>query len=181
MNIIGGKYRGKKLLIPSSETTRPTSQRAREALMSVIESKYGRFNVIIEPFAGSGAFSFECISRQITQRALLIEKDVVCLSVLRKNLLSFPDKLDVNLIEKDCLLYSSYPVDLGLYFIDPPYDLSNSIIPKALDKLSDIHENCLIICEVEVGQELPFIPDQFTIIDDRKYGRARFLFLRKIS
>ena len=66
MRIIGGKYRGKKLISPSSENVRPTSDKAREALFNILRSRLsGGFAQLklVDIFAGSGAFALEALSQ----------------------------------------------------------------------------------------------------------------------
>ena len=74
MRIIGGKYRGKKLISPVSKNIRPTSDKAREAIFNILRNKFGgNFygRKLIDVFAGSGAFGLEALSQGFSEIALV--------------------------------------------------------------------------------------------------------------
>ncbi len=174
LKIISGKFRGKKLILPDSSVVRPTSNRAREALFSVIKSNFSNdFETIIEPFAGSGIMSFESLSQKIVKKAILFEKNKATANLLEKNSQSFSEKLNIIINNK-----SVFEEDFGvmkntIFFIDPPYDKSH-LIKDFFKKIENkCTENCLIICESE--NEIPPLPNP---VITKKYGRAFFYFYK---
>src|SRR5690606_40897806 len=86
MRIIAGEWRGRKLRAPEGETTRPTADRTRETLFSMLASRLGSFEglVVADLFAGSGALGLEALSRGAAT-AIFAEQDRDALDVLRRS------------------------------------------------------------------------------------------------
>ena len=78
MRIIAGKWRGRTLIAPSGQATRPTSDRTREALFSMLASRMGSFEglAVADLFAGSGALGLEALSRELRKRRFRARFDV---------------------------------------------------------------------------------------------------------
>ena len=93
MRIIGGTYRGKKLISPNYEGVRPTSDRTREAVFNILYSllpqEWGVYR-LLEVFTGSGAFSLEAISRGVS-KVCMVDLD---LTAAQKNVALFPKESD---------------------------------------------------------------------------------------
>lgn len=87
MRIIAGAWRGRKLLAPSGEATRPTADRTREALFSMLQSRLGTFEglAVADLFAGTGALGLEALSRGAAS-CLFVEQDRAALDILRRNI-----------------------------------------------------------------------------------------------
>jgi 16S rRNA (guanine966-N2)-methyltransferase len=121
--VIAGRYGGRRLKAPRGRTTRPTSDRVREALFSMLGDLQGA--VVLDLFAGTGALGIEALSRGAA-RAVFVERDAAALDALQANL----DALDLcePLAEVRCnearmALRSARErrETYDLIFIDPPY------------------------------------------------------------
>lgn len=125
MRIISGEFRGRVLKAPKGEGTRPTTDRVREALMSVVNSARGGFDgaVVLDAFAGSGALGFEALSRGAAQ-VHFFERDGAALRVIENNARMLGlSETRVRTQKGDVLktppLYARPSFDL--LFLDPPY------------------------------------------------------------
>jgi 16S rRNA (guanine966-N2)-methyltransferase len=119
MRIIAGKWRGRVLQTPPGRGTRPTADRVREALFSMLASRIGSFDDlrVADLFAGSGALGFEALSRGAAHAAF-VENDAKAAGIIRRN----AERLDasVQILGGSALvLPRSQPFDL--VFADPPY------------------------------------------------------------
>lgn len=125
MRIIAGEHRGRVLKAPKGDGTRPTTDRVRESLMSMLASARGGFEgaVVLDAFAGSGALALEALSRG-AGRACLVERDGAAAKVVEANarLLGYgPDRARVRRAD---VLKSGAPrmgEPYDLVFLDPPY------------------------------------------------------------
>ncbi len=125
MRIIAGEHRGRVLKAPKGDGTRPTTDRVRESLMSMLASARGGFEgaVVLDAFAGSGALALEALSRG-ADRACLVERDGAAAKVVEANaqLLGYgPDRARVRRADvlKAAVPRMGAPYDL--VFLDPPY------------------------------------------------------------
>ena len=121
MRIISGKYRGKKLIAPKSINIRPTEDRVREAVFSILYSLLGPLEEksVLDVFAGTGAFGLESLSRG-ARNVCFIDKDIETLS---KNTALFEKEKDnMKILHADIsnLPYTSNSFDI--VFSDAPYD-----------------------------------------------------------
>ena len=120
MRIIAGAWRGRPLLSPPGLATRPTSDRAREALFSMLQSRLGSFEDlhVVDLFAGTGALGLEALSRGAA-RCTFVETDRVAIDTLRRNVakLGAEDRADVR--QQDATRIAGGPYHL--VFLDPPY------------------------------------------------------------
>ncbi len=128
MRIISGEHKGRKLKVPQGRKTRPTIERVRESLMSMISSARGDIDlngaVVLDAFAGSGALGLEALSRG-AESAQFFEQSSDAYKVLSDNVRALGYKTD-----KACIhfanvltfpLYADPPFDI--VFLDPPYAL----------------------------------------------------------
>jgi len=126
VRIVAGAYGGRRIAAPSGATTRPTSDRVREALFSVLGPLHD--HVVLDLFAGSGALGLEALSRG-AQRAVFVESDGWALATLRANVagLGLPDDRaivragDAALLARDAAARAEA---YDLVFLDPPYRLA---------------------------------------------------------
>lgn len=175
MRIIAGKYRGKNLFSPKDDKIRPTSDRARESIFNVINSKISNSwdsLTMADVFSGTGAIGFEAISRGIKD-VCLIDVDV---SLINKNLELFKNDADkIYVIKSDIshLPIAKKPYDI--VFMDAPYgkNLSDKALRELLSK-KFIKSGTFCIIELEKKEDFIF-PDNFTIIGEKVYGIAKFI------
>src|SRR5258708_33813444 len=101
MRIISGKFKSRKLIAPKGDTTRPTSDRARESLFNVLSNLIDFEDIsVLDLFAGSGAFAFEALSRGAA-KAILIEQNRKVIETIRENAEALEIGLQVQIIQKD--------------------------------------------------------------------------------
>jgi 16S rRNA (guanine(966)-N(2))-methyltransferase RsmD len=181
LQIISGKYRGKKLAIPAS--ARPTQQRTRAAIFNILNSldnkKMETFSVW-DAFAGSGAMGVEFISRFMPQLAVFTDTDQNAISSIRENTKSIADCSVIikkmNAIDFD-LAEIKNPV---IVFIDPPYSESNSGCQLVKKIGLSANVGTLVVWEMENDFNLDEkILNGFSILKDRTYGRARFVIIER--
>lgn len=179
MRIIGGRYRGKKLVSPASENVRPTSDKAREALFNILRSRlggnYGNLK-LLDVFAGSGAFALEALSQGFGEVALvdIDTKD------LQKNANLFPSEQNrIKIVRAD----ASKPFELvekyDVLFMDAPYNkgLSEKALIHAVPHLAP---EALCLIEIEKNESCA-LPGQYQLLDERRYGLAKVLIARFIG
>lgn len=180
MRIVAGKYRGKKLFSPEGKDVRPTSERAREAIFNILnsrfDSEYGSLK-IADIFAGTGAFGLEALSRGFNS-VTFVDRDV---SLVRKNTALFTKEQDkIKIIKADALNLPRVGTKFEMVFMDAPYNkgLTEDVLKQLIQK-DWLADKSLCVIEVKCDEH-PDIPADFEIIDERIYGLARVLFLRKI-
>src|SRR6516162_6966738 len=127
MRIVGGRHRGRRLLAPTGDTVRPTSDRAREALFNILT--HGQLAddgipfagaAVLDAFAGTGAFGLEALSRGAAE-AFFIERDPEAVAVLRRNVASLGESAHAELIPGDATRPPRARAPCAVVFIDPPY------------------------------------------------------------
>ncbi len=183
MRIVGGKLRGKKLLAPEGGRTRPTADRAREALFNILEHgayrERLRGGVFADLFAGTGAVGLEALSRG-AETALFIERDPAALSVLRANIASCGLREPaVRILTADATNPPAPPLPVDILFLDPPYEpgLAEAAITPALSAGWLAPDGVAI---VQMHPKDKFVPPLGSdVVDERRYGAARMIFLER--
>ena len=180
LQIISGKYRGRKLFLPSS--ARPTQNRARIALFNMLESNIidptDKFTVW-DAFAGSGAFGIECISRY-GATAIFTDISPESIATIHKNINAISTENTTKIIQSDAIsVISQYAKSSNIVFVDAPYDMAE--IGRAfVNKLGRVATpDTIVIWEQEANNSVEPNADIWEILRDKIYGRARFLILRK--
>ena len=178
MRIIAGEWRGRTVRAPDGENTRPTGDRTRETLFSMLHSRLGSFEdlKVADLFAGSGALGLEALSRGAAS-CLFVEQDAGAVKAIRGNLaaLGAEARADVRAASVMTLGAVKEPIDLLL--LDPPYGSGAGAV--ALDRLARlgwIDGASWISLETHADEE----PDlrSFEIDATRKVGKARLTLLR---
>lgn len=123
MRVVAGEWRGRRLLSPSGRETRPTSDRVREAWMSVVAPQLGDASVL-DLFAGSGALGIEALSRG-ARHATFVENAPAAIRTLTENLTALgvpPERTTI--LRTDAIRYVERLVDpdFDVVFADPPYE-----------------------------------------------------------
>ncbi|WP_068074194.1 16S rRNA (guanine(966)-N(2))-methyltransferase RsmD [Novosphingobium lentum] len=178
MRIVAGEWRGRKLRAPDGDVTRPTADRTRETLFSMLVSRLGTLEAlsVADLFAGSGALGLEALSRGAAS-ALFVEQDPAAIRSLRTNIASLQaqDRSDVRATSVLALGPAKAPVDLML--LDPPYGSGAGLV--AIDRLARlgwIGEATWVSLETHIDEVVD--TKSFTIEADRKVGKARISLLR---
>jgi 16S rRNA (guanine966-N2)-methyltransferase len=175
MRIIAGKWRGRTLEAPPGRSTRPTADRLREALFSMLASRLGSFEDlrVADLFAGSGALGFEALSRGAAS-ATFVENDQTALAAIRRN----AEKLgaDVKIVSGSALaLPRSEPFDL--VFADPPYAAgSGTAVARSVFKAGWLAPGGWISIETSREDDVGAPGLELDVV--RNVGRARLTLLR---
>lgn len=183
MRIVAGKLRGKNLVAPDGKTTRPTSDRARESVFNVLDSKLRGGGVswdsltVADVFAGTGALGAEALSRGASE-LFAWELDAAAVRCFKQNLAAF-EKIGAKVtLYPDALTPVPARSPVGLLFMDPPYE--RGLVAPALAALRAggwIDGNTRCVVEIANGEK-DVLPPEFEIVDARVYGKARVLFAR---
>jgi 16S rRNA (guanine966-N2)-methyltransferase len=172
MRVIAGTHRGRELTAPKGRATRPTSDRVREALFSIL-GDVSELRVL-DLFAGSGALGIEALSRGAST-ATFVEKDQYACKVINANL----DSLDFRgtVLQQDAVrAATSDRRTYDLILCDPPYGYDHAKITPHLGRL--LNEDGVLVYESSGREDPPEIPglEQRT---SRKYGSARLTLFDK--
>ncbi|MFW2852218.1 16S rRNA (guanine(966)-N(2))-methyltransferase RsmD [Sphingomonas sp. TX0543] len=177
MRIIAGQWRGRPLVAPKGDTTRPTADRTREALFSMLASRVGSFEglAVADLFAGSGALGLEALSRG-AERCVFVEQDKPALDALRTNIAKMgATGAEVRATSVLSLALSNQPLDVVM--MDPPYATGAGNV--ALDRLARLGWiGPATWVSIETAHNEPVDVTGFTIDADRRHGRARLTLLR---
>ena len=187
MRIISGKFRGLKLQAPLDSNTRPTSDRLKEALFSILESHKYNLNIntskVLDICSGTGALGIEAISRG-AKVVYFIEKDPKATDVIEKNISKLKknnqNAIYVKLIKDDAIkALGKISAIFDIVFIDPPYN--SSIIEECLIGLKElnlINNDSYIFAESSKKESFEF--DGYEIFDTKTYGKSKLTILRLI-
>ncbi len=185
MRIVSGRFKGRTLLSPSGLATRPTSDRARQAIFNILEHASWRPFIlpenafVLDIFAGTGAFGLEALSRGATE-SIFIENNTAALAACRDNIDSFKVAAETKVLRIDATRLPPLPAGLPprtLVFLDPPYgqNLGNTALQQLVEK-SWLAPDA--VCVQEMSRKAPeSVPAGFTLADTRTYGIAEVRFL----
>lgn len=178
MRVISGEWRGRKLLAPRNDATRPTADRTRETLFSMLASRLGSFEglQVADLFAGSGALGIEALSRGAAH-CLFAEQDRDALDALRTNLsvLGAVPRADVRAGSVLALGPAKRSFDLLMF--DAPYTTgAGSVALDKLNRLGWIGAESWI--SIETAEKESVDVAGFEIDTQRKVGKAKLTLLR---
>ncbi|MBW4022841.1 MAG: 16S rRNA (guanine(966)-N(2))-methyltransferase RsmD [Proteobacteria bacterium] len=174
MRIIAGRYRGRRLAAPEGTETRPTADRARQALFDMLmhapwAEDAVRDAAVLDVFAGTGALGLEALSRGAA-RAAFIESGRPALAALRANIAVCGAAQMCRVVAADAR--KPPPGEpCGLVFLDPPY--GQGLVPAALAALGRagwIAPGALIVAEVAAADPAP---TEAALLAERRFGAAR--------
>jgi 16S rRNA (guanine966-N2)-methyltransferase len=182
VRIIAGRYKGRRLTAPAGMETRPTSDRARQALFDmVMHAPWAESAVVgaavVDVFAGTGALGLEALSRGAASAAF-IESGRPALAALRANIALCGAQDLCRVVAGDALAPPRGSA-CGLVFLDPPY--GRGLVPLALAALGQagwLGRGALIIAEVGAAEPAP---TQTALIAERRHGAARLCIWRDIG
>ena len=182
MRIISGSARGRRLLTPKDSQIRPTSDRVKESLFSILTVLLGNFSGrrVLDIFAGTGNLGIEALSRGASE-AVFIDENREAAALVKKNLdlAGFADRGTV--LHKEALaalnMLGKTGGPFGLVFLDPPY--REGLSGKVLDVLAGsklIDGSSVIIAETAAREELPSEFCRLQEFDKRVYGDTAIVF-----
>ncbi|MDC0353765.1 16S rRNA (guanine(966)-N(2))-methyltransferase RsmD [Candidatus Pelagibacter sp.] len=184
MRIISGLFKGKKILEPRDIRTRPLKDLTKESIFNIIKhSKKFEIDLknsnILDLFSGVGSFGIECLSRGV-KKVVFVENYSGVLSVLKKNLTNLKLIDNYEIIEKDIYnknLFTKLDSKFNVIFLDPPYkDRKLENILFNINNEEILNQNGIIIIHRHKNEQ-DIIPTNFEIVEEKKYGISKILFL----
>ena len=173
MRIIAGQWRGRALIAPPGDATRPTADRAREALFSMLTSRVGSFEDlrVADIFAGTGALGLEALSRGASA-CVFVERDRDAVTALKANIAKL-DAAGTDVRAQAAEGFKGGPFDI--VFMDPPY--GSGVAQKVLPNLA-LETGAWVSIETAYNEDVEVAG--FDVDAQRTHGKAKLTLLRKI-
>jgi 16S rRNA (guanine966-N2)-methyltransferase len=182
LRIVAGRHRGRAIAAPEGLQVRPTADRARQAVFDVLAHGADIAGVltaarVLDTFAGTGAMGLEALSRG-AERVWFMERDPAAVAAIRANAARLGESKSCTVLRADALHPPAAELKVSLAFLDPPY--GENLAAEALEALAAkgwFADGAIVVVEHDAEDEV-VPPHDFHPVDARRYGRARFLFLR---
>ena len=176
MRVIAGKNKGKRLESLPGSVTRPTADRVKEALFSMLQARIPEAKVL-DLFAGSGALGIEALSRG-AKHATFVDNNREAVEVIKRNVISTKNDSDSRIIYSDWMIFLQNAESYDIIFLDPPYQLGylDETVAMILAKEA-ISWGGVIVCEC--GKDEGFEPTGFKKIKDSRYGKTKILIFER--
>ena len=179
MRVITGKARGVSLKTPNGMTTRPTADRVKEALFSIIQFDIPASRVL-DLFGGTGQLGIEALSRGAKQAVFVDENDDAC-KLIRENLKRTHLENDARVVRSDYQVFlKNCKERFDIIFLDPPYAevfLENSL--KMITEIDILQSGGIIVAERPLGKELCVDFPGYSRSKDYKYSKTILTIYRK--
>src|SRR5262245_47255578 len=181
MRIIAGQFRGRTLVAPNDERTRPTSDRVRESVFNILEHGIAGFSLagirVLDLFAGTGALGLEALSRGAAF-CLFVEEDAAARGAIRRNIEALGVGGVTKVFRRDALALgpAGNRGGFGLVFLDPPYE--RELAPAALASAAAggwLARGAVAVIE-ESRRASIVLPPGFTALQQRIWGDTQVLF-----
>jgi 16S rRNA (guanine966-N2)-methyltransferase len=178
MRIVAGTYRGRVVKAPPGETTRPTSDRVREAVFSAIASIAGSDlggGAVLDAFAGSGALGLEALSRGCTH-AVFADQDRAAVKIIRENAAALGAERDCTIVSGDVFALARrrtlpHP-PYSLLMLDPPYRLDAVQVASLVATLAEngqLDDGAVVVWEHSTDANIEW-PEGFSATKRKRYG-----------
>jgi 16S rRNA (guanine966-N2)-methyltransferase len=176
MRIVGGRLGGRQLRVPVGKHTRPTSERVREAIASVLDARGAIDGAqVLELYAGTGALGFELLSRGAA-RVLFVEKDAAMSGLLKISAQELDLSAQVEVLRADVTRERGQQQILergpfSLVLADPPYADADSAVAclEALRSRGLLGDDALLLLETS-AKRIPDLPPDFELLSNYRYG-----------
>ena len=179
MRVISGKARGVNLKTPEGVLTRPTIDRVKEALFSIINFDIPASNVL-DLFGGTGQLGIEALSRGAKSAVFVDQREDAC-KLIKENLKRTKLEQDAKVVRMDYLDYLKRCREkFDSIFLDPPYAevfLENAL--KCITEIDILQSGGIIVAERPLGKDLPWELEGYTRSKDYKYGKVLLTIYRK--
>lgn len=179
MRVISGKARGITLKTPQGQKTRPTADRVKEAMFSIIQFDIPGAKVL-DLFGGTGQLGIEALSRGASQAVFVDFQDDAC-KLIRENLRRVGMSDQAQVVRGDYLAYlRTCRETFDLVLLDPPY--AEVFMENALNMLAEIdilQSGGIIVCERPIGKDIPWEYPGYQRSKDYKYGNTLITLYRK--
>ena len=188
MRIISGIFKGKKIIEPKDNKTRPLRDMVKESIFNIINHsnklkiKLNDAN-ILDLFSGVGSFGLECLSRG-AKYVVFFENYNGVLPILKKNLSNLKPLQNFEIIEKniyDNLLPINKDKKFSIIFLDPPYKDKNLETVLNIIKFKNILDRNGIIIVHRHKNEIDKFPPAFEVIEKKNYGLSKIIFLNILN
>jgi 16S rRNA (guanine966-N2)-methyltransferase len=181
MRIIAGKAKGRKLLSPATLETRPTLDRVKEAMFSMIQG-YIIDAVALDLFAGTGSLGLEAASRG-AKEVYLIDKSSTTYPLLKENIVNLKLEEECTALNMDAYealkLLNKKDLAFDIIFIDPPY--CKEMIPEALKVIEEneiLNKEGIIVTKIDSIEEIYEGYKQIQLTKSKKYGNTTVCFYK---
>ena len=188
MRIISGLFKGKNIQDPKDIKTRPLRDLVKESIFNII-SHSNKFEIdlknsyVLDLFSGVGSFGIECLSRG-AKKVIFVENYNGVLPILKNNLLTLNKINNYEIIENDIyneILLTELNQTFNLIFLDPPYKdkkINELLLNIEIKKI--LRRNGIIIIHRHKSEK-DILPKNFKIIEEKKYGLSKILFLSQLN
>lgn len=177
MRIIAGEWRGRKLIAPKGDATRPTADRTRETLFSMLNSRLGNFEglSVLDLFAGSGALGLEALSRGAAH-CLFVEQDADAVKAIRANVEAFDARGRAQVQQGSVMSLGPAKTVHDLILLDPPYETgAGQVALDRMVRLGWIGPATWIALETRKDEEIAI--KKLEIEAERVVGKAKITLL----
>lgn len=179
MRVITGKARGVQLKTPEGMLTRPTADKVKEALFSIIQFEIPGA-AVLDLFGGTGQLGIEALSRGAKSAVFVDAREDAC-KLIRENLKRTRLEEQAKVIRSDYLAYlGRCRESFDIIFLDPPY--AEVFLENSLNRITEIdilHSGGIIVTERPLGKELPWEIEGYTRSRDYKYGKTLLTIYQK--
>jgi len=184
MRIISGSFKGKKILEPKDNKTRPLKDLTKESIFNIIQHS-NKFKIsfansyILDLFSGVGSFGIECLSRGV-EKVIFVENYPGVIPVLKKNLSGLKNITNYEIINKDIYkenIFLKLNNKFDIIFLDPPYKDKN--LENLLNDIKGqkvLNKDGIIVLHRHKN-ETDSLPSSFQIIEKKVYGISKIIFL----
>ena len=188
MRIISGTFKGKKILEPKDIKTRPLKDLTKESIFNILNhSNKFKINLedsnILDLFSGVGSFGIECLSRGV-KSVIFIENYNGVLPVLKKNLQNLKAIENYKIIEKDInngKIFETLDKKFDIVFMDPPYkDKNLNLLLQNLENIKILNKNGIVVIHRHKNEQ-DIIPKNFKVIEEKRYGLSKIIFLSLLN
>lgn len=180
MRVIAGKAKGIQLNTPEGMLTRPTTDRVKEALFSIIQFDLPGARVL-DLFGGTGQLGIEALSRGASNAVFVDSRREAC-QLIRSNLKKTHLEDQATVVQSDYMEYLNRCTGFfQIVLLDPPY--AEVFLEKAIKKITEIdilQSGGIIVAERPLGKDLPWEFEGFTRSKDYKYGKIILTLYRKL-
>ena len=185
MRIISGKLKGKKILIPKDNKTRPLKDLTKESIFNIINHS-NKFEInlndsnVLDLFSGVGSFGIECLSRG-AKKVIFVENYKGVLPILKKNLIKTELIDNFKIIEKD--IYNdknlfNFDLEFDIIFLDPPYKNKNlNEIFLNIKENKSLKKKGIIILHRHKKDKV-YLPEFANVLEEKNYGISKIFFLK---
>ena len=188
MRVISGSLKGKRILEPKDNKTRPLKDLAKESIFNIIEHS-NKFDAqlidsnILDLFSGVGSFGIECLSRG-SKKVVFIENYSGVLQILKKNLTNLKLTKNYEILESDVYnenILSNLNSKFDIIFLDPPFrEKELNILLLKLKNFEVLNKNGIIIIHRH-KDENENISEHFEVVEEKKYGISKFFFVTNLN